>query len=132
MSIKITLNTKDFDEFTAQLAKDSKDLKKMLVGVMTATAVDVQTTAKKPGYVPFKTGNLRRSITHSVRVSPGSVSAIIGSNLVYAAIHEFGGQAGVNGSVTIKPARYIQRAIEDNSAKTAERIKRAIAAHLLK
>ena len=45
---------------------------------------------------------LRRSITH--RVAGDGRSVDVGSNLVYAAIHQFGGQAGRNRSVTL-PAR---------------------------
>ena len=132
MTVKITLDTKEFDDFTKALAKESKELTKSLTGAMKSSAIDIQTTAKKPGYVPFKTGNLRRSITHAVKVNATGISAIIGSNVEYAAIHEFGGRAGRNASVTIKPVRYIQRAIEDNTGKITDRIKRALAANLLK
>ncbi len=47
-------------------------------------------------------GHLRRSITHRVAADGRSVD--VGSNLVYAAIHQFGGQAGRGRSVTL-PAR---------------------------
>lgn len=42
---------------------------------------------------PYKTGNLRRSITVSEPEgsASGAVWVTIGTNLVYAAIHEFGG-----------------------------------------
>ena len=35
-------------------------------------------------------------------------SAVIGSNLEYAAIHQLGGQAGKNKKVTIPPRPYLQ------------------------
>ena len=45
---------------------------------------------------------LRDSLTHNVGADGRSVE--VGSNLVYAAIHQFGGQAGRDRSVTL-PAR---------------------------
>ena len=48
------------------------------------------------------TGGLRDSITHNVAGDGRGVE--VGSNLVYAAIHQFGGQAGRGRSVTL-PAR---------------------------
>jgi phage gpG-like protein len=38
-----------------------------------------------------RTGRLRGSITHSVRISGNKVIGTIGSNVVYARIHELGG-----------------------------------------
>lgn len=48
------------------------------------------------------TGGLRDSLTHTVAGDGRSVD--VGSNLVYAAIHQFGGKAGRGRSVTL-PAR---------------------------
>ena len=132
MSVKITIDTSDIQDFAKALKKESSQLKTNLHQAMRSNALDVKTTAKRPGYVPYKTGNLRRSITHKINVGSASISAIIGSNLDYAAIHEFGGQAGRGGNVTIKPSRYIQRAIEDNEAKLIARIKQAIAIGIIK
>ncbi len=42
-----------------------------------------------------QSGTLRRSITQRVEVSQGSISARVGTNLEYAAIHEFGGSINV-------------------------------------
>ena len=47
-------------------------------------------------------GHLRGSITHNV--AAGGRGVDVGSNLVYAAIHNFGGQAGRGRKVTL-PAR---------------------------
>ena len=46
------------------------------------------------------TGRLRQSITHRVRGD----GVEVGTNVVYGAIHQFGGEAGRNKSVTL-PAR---------------------------
>lgn len=39
-----------------------------------------------------RTGTLRRSITHSVTEGPDGVTGKVGTNVVYAAIHEYGGK----------------------------------------
>ena len=113
MSVKLTIDTKQVVDFAAELKKDAGAMKQSLSTAMMSSALDIQSTAKRPGYVPYKTGNLRRSITNRVTIGPSSISAIFGSNLDYAAIHEFGGSTGRSGNVKIKPSRYIQRAIED-------------------
>jgi phage gpG-like protein len=41
------------------------------------------------GYAPYKTGNLRRSIT--IQRGAENLERIIGTNLIYAPIHEYGG-----------------------------------------
>lgn len=124
---QIKLDTKDLEEFSKALKREGGELHRNLYGAMQASALEIQSTSKKPGYVPYKTGNLRRSITHRLKSSSGRISAIFGSNLDYAAIHEFGGNAGRNGSVKIKAKKYIQRAIGDNTKNARERIIKAIA-----
>lgn len=58
-------------------------------------AIEVQTAVKDTklsGQVlKVRTGTLRRSINQEVRVSSKSVEAIIGTNVEYAAAHEYGG-----------------------------------------
>ena len=50
-------------------------------------------------------------------------SAIIGSNKVYAAIHQLGGQAGKNKKTTI-PARPYLKLTDDNLEEILEQTKR--------
>ena len=131
MSFSITLETEEIGKFAKALKREGSELSKKLRASMVSSVMDVQTTAKKPGYVPYKTGSLRRSITSSVDISGSGILGTIGSNLDYAAIHEFGGRTGRNGSVYIQPSRYIQRAVEDNEDKIRERIRSAIAINRL-
>lgn len=105
--------------------KDLEDAKKnMMQGakmVIMDSLLDIQTTAKTPGYVPVKTGTLKRSITHKVADLSSQIIGYIGSNLVYAAIQEYGGQAGRNKSVNIRPKYYLTRAINTNLDKIKKR-----------
>jgi len=89
---------------------------------MQDTLLDVQTTAKSPGYVPYKTGNLKRSMTTRLDETKNQIAGYIGSNVVYAAIQEFGGRAGRKGSVIIRPKYYMTRAIKDNLSKLKQRL----------
>lgn len=132
MSTKFTINVSDVVDFGKEIQDEASQLSKNLHQAMRASALEVQTTAKRPGYAPYKTGTLRRSITHKIKTGAKSISAIIGSNLVYAAIHEFGGRAGRGGSVQIKAKRYIQRSIEDNTDGIKARITKALTAGIIK
>lgn len=130
--MEIKLDTSELTDFAKQLAKEASGIKGAMTQAMTASALVIQTTSKKPGYVPYLTGNLRRSITNKVTAGSGKISAIFGSNLDYAAIHEFGGKTGRNGNVSIKPSRYLQRAIEDNEKNTHDRVIKAITTGLFR
>ena len=54
-----------------------------------------------------RTGRLRRSI---VAVPDGQHRVSIGTNVEYAAIHEFGGMAGRNRSVRLRMRTYLRKA----------------------
>lgn len=57
------------------------------------------------GLAPYKTGNLRRSITVTPRNPVLQVK--VGSNLKYARIQDLGGMAGRNRTAKIKGNRYL-------------------------
>ena len=59
-------------------------------------------------------GDLRGSITHNVAGDGREVR--VGSNLVYAAIHQFGGKAGRNKSVTLPARPYLGISARDGDA----------------
>lgn len=101
--------------------------KSSLKTAMKQSVIDVQSTSKKAGYVPVKKGDLRRSITHEVTVMADSVIGRVGSNKVYAAIQEFGGDTGRNKSVHIQGKFYLTRAVKDNEDKMKERFKKLVA-----
>lgn len=62
------------------------------------TSLSIQLTAyvkdkKLSGQVlNVRTGTLRRSITFRVNSLPDKIEGVVGTNLIYAAIHEYGGQ----------------------------------------
>ena len=136
---KIIYNKGNIDIFVKNLG-DAKDrLTKEYKASLAATMLDIQTTSKRPGYVPYKTGTLKRSITHDITERADKLIGTVGSNLVYARIQEYGGtilpkkgkylRFMVNGSwvavkqVTIKPKLYLTRAIKDNVPGLRKRLK---------
>jgi len=59
-----------------------------------------------------KTGTLKRSIKEDVRREGTGVRAAVGSGLIYARIHEYGGQAGRGHAVTIPMREYLRPALK--------------------
>lgn len=79
-----------------------------------ASALEVQNRAKE--LAPYRTGNLRRSITRRFVPTSGGFAAAVGTNVVYAAIHEFGGMTGRGHHTHIKPFNnqgYFRPAIDE-------------------
>lgn len=65
-----------------------------------------------PGKVLQRRGNLARSITRHADAE----SAMVGTNLVYAAIHNFGGKAGRGRKVEIPARPYLELTRDDEDA----------------
>ncbi len=110
---------------------------------LTKVAIQVESTAKREGFrkgskkargeskaargaklrpagdvLTSRTGRLRGSITH--RVDRAGLRAWIGTNVIYARIHELSGRAG-RGRASFIPARpYLQPAVESNRALIAQ------------
>ena len=68
---------------------------------------------KKSGHWPGQILQVSGQLASSISIYYDDESAIIGSNLDYAAIHQLGGQAGKNKSVSI-PARPYLNLISDD------------------
>lgn len=115
----------------AKLSAGLPNLKDAVLGAMYeavfSTILDIRNTAKSPGYVPVKTGDLKRSIDSKVERGAGQVTGYVGSNKDYARIHEFGGRAGRNHSVFIQPKYYFTRAIQENQEKTKSKFQKLLA-----
>lgn len=62
-----------------------------------------QPGVQRGGTPLIKSGRLRGSITHTA----SSDQTIVGTNVIYAAIHQFGGSAGRNHSVHIDARPYL-------------------------
>ena len=131
--IEIKIDNKDVDRKLLELAQKSENLRplmKNIAGIFASAteenfknegrpdkwtelseATKKQRTKQKkwPGQILQVSGQLASSISTQY----DDESAIIGSNLDYAAIHQLGGQAGKNKKVTI-PARPYLKLTEDD------------------
>ena len=68
---------------------------------------------QKTGHYPGQTLQVTGQLASSISTLYDEDSAIIGSNLDYAAIHQLGGQAGRNKAVSIPARPYLQLTDED-------------------
>ena len=126
--IEIKLDNKDVESRLLDLAKRSENLRplmKNIAGVFAYSTEEnfkeegrpdkwtdlVESTKKqrtKTGHYPGQILQVSGQLASSISTYYDNDSAVIGSNLDYAAIHQLGGQAGKNQSVTIPARPYLQ------------------------
>src|SRR5574344_1796085 len=135
-NIEIRIDNKAVEEALLEVASKCEDLRplmKNIAGIMADAAEEnfeqegrpdkwqelAESTIKKrkkakhwPGKILQVEGQLATSVTTQY----DNESAVIGSNLTYAAIHHLGGQAGKGKKVTI-PARLFLKIDDKNSKK---------------
>lgn len=124
MSLRIVTPGRKLERLADDLRGAKENIEVELESAMFSSLLQVQSKAVQPGYAPIQTGNLRRSITWLLRKSQGRFEGAVGSNLVYAAIQEFGGRAGRNGSVVIKGKHYLERAVRESTPAITERFRK--------
>lgn len=122
--IEIKINNKEVEEALREVAKKTEDLRplmKNIAGIMADSTEEnfkeegrpdkwkelAEATIKqrkKTGHYPGRILQVEGLLASSITTHYDNDSAVIGSNLDYAAIHQLGGNAGKNKKVTI-PAR---------------------------
>lgn len=130
--IEIKLDNKAVEEAllkVAQKASDLRPLMKNIAGIMADSTEEnfkeegrpkwqdlsekTKTARKKTGHYPGQILQVSGQLASSISTQYDDESAVIGSNLDYAAIHQLGGQAGKNKKVEI-PARPYLKLTDDN------------------
>ncbi len=132
-SIEIKLDNKEVESRLLDLAKRSEKLRPLMKNIAGVFAYSTEENFKNEGR-PDKWTELSEStikqrtkkkqwpgmilqvsgqLASSVNTYYDNDSAVIGSNLEYAAIHQLGGQAGRNKSVEIPARPYLQLTPED-------------------
>lgn len=131
-SIEIKLDNKAVEEAlleVAQKASDLRPLMKNIAGIMADYIEEnfkeegrpkwqdlsekTKTARRKTGHYPGQILQVSGQLVMSITTQYDNESATIGSNKVYAAIHQLGGQAGKNKKVTI-PARPFLKLTDDD------------------
>ena len=88
--MKLEVEITGVAELKKNIAKLGDEFTKYLEAAVMAGALPVQNAAKEKA--PYKTGTLRRSIHMETKSkSPERVEVAVGTDVVYAAIQEFGG-----------------------------------------
>ena len=131
--IEIKIDSKEVEHKLQELAKKTSDLKplmKNIAGIFAYAAEDnfaeegrpdkwqdlskvTKKLREKKGKWPGQILQVSGQLASSVNTYYDNDSAIIGSNLEYAAIHQLGGQAGRNKKVTIPARPYLKLTDED-------------------
>lgn len=121
--IEIRLNNKKVEEALLELAQKTSNLRplmKNIAGIMADSTEEnfkeegqpkwqdlsevTKTARRKTGHYPGQILQVSGQLALSITTQYDDESAVIGSNKIYAAIQQLGGQAGKNKKVTI-PAR---------------------------
>lgn len=125
--IEIKIDTQEVERKLQEIAKKSSNLRplmKNIAGIFASAAEDnfaeedrpdkwqdlskvTKKLRKKKGKWPGPILQVSGQLASSVNTYYDNDSAVIGSNLEYAAIHQLGGHAGKNKKVTIPPRPYL-------------------------
>ena len=131
--IEIKLDNKEVESRLLDLAKRSENLRPLMKNIAGIFAYSTEENFKeegrpdkwadlaestkkqrtKTGHYPGQILQVSGQLASSISTYYDNDSAVIGSNLVYAAIHQLGGQAGRNKSVEIPARPYLKLTDED-------------------
>ena len=126
--IEIKLDNKEVESRLLDLAKRSENLRPLMKNIAGIFAYSTEENFKeegrpdkwtdlaestkkqrtKTGHYPGQILQVSGQLASSISTYYDNDSAVIGSNLDYAAIHQLGGQTGKNQSVTIPARPYLQ------------------------
>ena len=126
--IEIKLDNKEIESRLLDLAKRSENLRPLMKNIAGIFAYSTEENFKeegrpdkwadlaestkkqrtKTGHYPGQILQVSGQLASSISTYYDNDSAVIGSNLDYAAIHQLGGQTGKNQSVTIPARPYLQ------------------------
>lgn len=130
--IEIKLDNKKVEEALLELAQKTYNLRplmKNIAGIMADSTEEnfkeegrpkwqdlsevTKTARRKTGHYPGQILQVSGQLALSINTQYDDVSAVIGSNKVYAAIQQLGGQIGINKKAVI-PARPYLKLSEDD------------------
>lgn len=146
--MKIEFEGRGFQELQRKLKKVRKSLD--LKGWMNRSCARVVAYSKKrrfrgggagrkgagvpavPGILTTRTGRLRDSISWRIDWKGKDMIGRVGTKVVYAAIHEYGGVAGRNHAANIPPRPYLKPALEAEARNIRQDLGKTVAAALQK
>ena len=130
--IEIKIDNKKVEKALLEIAQKTSNLRplmKNIAGIMADSTEEnfkvegrpkwkdlsekTKTARKKTGHYPGQILQVSGQLALSVTTQYDDTSAIIGSNKIYAAIHQLGGQAGKNKKTTIPARPYLSLTDDD-------------------
>lgn len=130
--IEIKIDNKEVEKALLEIAQKTSNLRplmKNIAGIMADSTEEnfkvegrpkwkdlsekSKTARKKTGHYPGQILQVSGQLALSVTTQYDDSSAVIGSNKVYAAIHQLGGQAGKNKKTTIPARPYLKLTDDD-------------------
>lgn len=130
--IEIKIDNKKVEKALLEIAQKTSNLRplmKNVAGIMADSTEEnfkeegrpkwkdlsekTKTARKKTGHYPGQILQVSGQLALSVTTQYDDTSAIIGSNKVYAAIHQLGGQTGKNKKTTIPARPYLKLTDDD-------------------
>lgn len=130
--IEIKIDNKKVEKALLEIAQKTSNLRplmKNIAGIMADSTEEnfkdegrpkwkdlsekTKTARKKTGHYPGQILQVSGQLALSVTTQYDDASAVIGSNKVYAAIHQLGGQAGKNKKTTIPARPYLKLTDDD-------------------
>lgn len=140
--IEIKIDNKKVEKVLLEIAQKSSNLRplmKNIAGILADSTEEnfkeegrpkwkdlsekTKTARRKTGHYPGQILQVSGQLAMSIATQYDNESAIIGSNKVYAAIHQLGGLAGKNKSVTIPARPYLQLTEDDFDEILQETVK---------
>lgn len=131
-SIEIKIYNKKVEKALLEIAQKTSNLRplmKNIAGIMADSTEEnfkeegrpkwkdlsekTKTARKKSGHYPGQILQVSGQLALSVTTQYDDTSVVIGSNKVYAAIHQLGGQAGKNKKTTIPARPYLKLTDDD-------------------
>ena len=130
--IEIKIDNKKVEKALLEIAQKTSNLRplmKNIAGIMADSTEEnfkvegqpkwkdlsekTKTARKKSGHYPGQILQVSGQLALSVTTQYDDTSIVIGSNKVYAAIHQLGGQAGKNKKTTIPARPYLKLTDDD-------------------
>jgi phage gpG-like protein len=119
--IQMTIRKADVDRLLKKLDPGQRDI--AIRQSLTQSAIFLSSWIKtnrlsgpRPTILGVRTGRLRSSIaTTPAQKSGDTYYCTIGTNVVYARIHEYGGQTGRNHAVNMPKRPFMRPAVEDRA-----------------
>ena len=130
--IEIKIDNKKIEKALLEIAQKTSNLRplmKNIAGIMADSTEEnfkvegqpkwkdlsekTKTARKKSGHYPGQILQVSGQLALSVTTQYDDTSVVIGSNKVYAAIHQLGGQAGKNKKTTIPARPYLKLTDDD-------------------